>query len=31
MIDRAETDVHGITADGIGEPLTRRGEWAFKV
>jgi aminopeptidase len=31
MIGSGEMDVDGITADGTVEPVTRRGEWAFKV
>jgi aminopeptidase len=31
MIGSGEMDVDGIKADGSAEPVTRRGEWAFKV
>lgn len=29
MVGSAETDIDGITADGVAEPVMRQGEWAF--
>jgi aminopeptidase len=31
MIGSGEMDVDGITVEGTAEPVTRRGEWAFRV